>query len=143
MAFKIASYDSDRNAPHEYLAAGAITTKLGLALVFSSGLLALATGTAKPEYICMTEGAAALTSGTVIPVFKVLPDMIFETTNAASLSGVAVGTKLTIHTDGAQVTGTDGGCAMLVSKAGDTAGSKVRVRFVEADPPDPEEDAEA
>lgn len=139
MAFKIASYDSDRNAPHEYLAAGAITPKLGLALVFSSGVLALATGTAKPEYICMTEGNT-LTSGTVIPVFKVLPDMIFETTNAASLSGVAVGTKLTIHTDGAQVTGTDGGCAMLVSKAGDTAGSKVRVRFVEADPPDPEDD---
>lgn len=132
--FKLYAYDSDRNAPHEYVPAGAITPKLGLALVLSSGVLALATGTALPEYICMTEGAAALTSGTVIPVMKVLPDMVFETTNTAALTGVNIGTKLTLHTDGAQVTATSGGCAKLVHKEADAIGSKVRVRFETADP---------
>ena len=131
--FKLYAYDSDRNAPLEYVPAGAITPKMGLALTFSSGVLALATGGAMPEYICMTEGAAALTSGTIIPVMKVLPDMIFETTNTVSLSGVAIGTKLTIHTDGAQVTATSGGAAKLMWKAADAIGSKVRVRFEAVD----------
>lgn len=135
--FTLYNYDSDRNAPIEYVAAGAITPKLGLALAFSSGVLALATGATKPEYICMKEGSAALTSGTVIPVMKILPDMVFESVSSASLSGVTLGTKLTLHTDGAKVTGTSGGCAMLMYKAADASGSTVRVRFVEADPPAP------
>lgn len=131
--FKLYAYDSDRNAPNEYMPAAAITPKLGLALAFSSGKLALATGGAMPEYICMTEGKAALTAGTMIPVMKVLPDMIFETTNQASLSGVNIGTKLTIHTDGAQVTATSGGAAKLMWKEADAAGSKIRVRFEAVD----------
>ena len=117
--------------PWEYLPCGAITPKLGMALVQSSGNLAVAGGTLKPTYISMCEKSAACTAGDVIPVIRVQPDQVFETTNSASLSGVNVGDKVTLHaSNGCQVTGTKtSGVATIVAKFGDTAGSRVLVRF--------------
>ena len=117
--------------PWEYLPCSAITPKLGMALVFSSGNLAIAAGTAKPAYISMCEKEAAVTAGTRIPVIKVQPDQVFECTCSASLSGVNVGDKVTLHaTNGCQVTGTKtSGVATIVAKDGDGAGSRVLVRF--------------
>jgi hypothetical protein len=59
------------------------------------------------------------------------PDQVFETTCSASLSGVAVGSKVTLHaSNGCQVTGTtSSGVAEIVAKDGDTAGSRVLVKF--------------
>jgi hypothetical protein len=123
--------EDGRAAPWEYLPCGAITPKLGMALVQSSGNLAIATGTAKPAYISMCEKSAAVSAGTVIPVIKVQPDQVFECTNSASLSGVAIGQKVTLHaSNGMQVTGTTtSGVATVVAKDGDAAGSRVLVRF--------------
>lgn len=123
--------EDGRAAPWEYLPASAITPKLGMALVLSSGQLAVATGANKPDYISMVEKAAAVSAGDVIPVIKVQPDQVFECTNSASLSGVNIGQKVTLHaSSGLQVTGTTtSGVATIVAKEGDGAGSRVLVRF--------------
>ena len=53
MSFKIHSIDDNRISGIEYLPCGAITPKVGMALVQSGGNLALATGTNAPTYISM------------------------------------------------------------------------------------------
>lgn len=131
MAFFIHQVEAGDIPPLEYLPCGAITPKAGMALIQSSGNLAIATGTNKPTYISMVEKDAAVSAGTLIPVIKVLPNIIFETTNSASLSSANVGAKVTLHaSSGLQITGTTtSGVATIVSKDGDAADSKVRVRF--------------
>ena len=125
------SNEDGRVPPWEYLPCGAITPKLGMALYQSSGNLAIATGTTKPTYISMVEKIAACTAGDLIPVIKVQPDQIFECTNSASLSGVPIGSKVTLHaSNGLQITGTtSSGVASIVAKDGDASGSRCLVRF--------------
>lgn len=117
--------------PWEYLPASAIQPKVGMALILSSGKLAIATGTNKPEYICMADYAAAVTAGTIVPVIRVTPEILFRTSNSASLSGVNVGDKVTLHaSSGMQVTATKtSGVAEIIAKSGDESGSDVYVRF--------------
>lgn len=130
MAFYIQQVDGGRNPGHEYLPAGAIVPKVGMALTMNSGKLAIASGTTPPSYISMTQRDTALTDGEVIPVMRVLPDMMFETTFQASASSIKPGAKVTIHTDGMQITATTaGGVAEVISMDGTTAGSKASVRF--------------
>lgn len=130
MAFYIQQVDGGRNPGHEYLPAGAIVPKVGMALTMTSGKLAIASGTTAPSYISMIERAEALTDGDVIPVVRVLPDMTFETTFQAAATAIHPGDKVTLHTDGLQVTATTtGGVAEVISMDGNTAGSTVRVRF--------------
>ena len=126
------SNSDGRVQPWEYLpATGSTKPDIGLALVLSSGKLAKASGTTKPTYICMREEAAAVPAGTLIPVLRVEPDQIFECVNQASLSGVNIGQKVTIHTDGLQVTATTtSGVATIVEKPeGSTVGGRTLVRF--------------
>ncbi|MBQ2634698.1 MAG: hypothetical protein IJF88_09015 [Oscillospiraceae bacterium] len=128
--FLIHSIDDGRNAPLEQLPAGAITPKVGLALTQTDGLLAVASGTTKPSYICMAQRAAAVASGTVIPVIRVGSDMIFETVFSASASSIKLGNKVTIASDGLRVTATtSSGVAEVVGMDGSASGSTVRVRF--------------
>jgi hypothetical protein len=129
--FLLHSTDDGRVPSLEYLPAGAITPKVGLALTQSSGNLAIATGTTKPTYICMVDGNAALTAGTEIPVFRVDPDMIFETTFSASAADIKIGNKVTLHaSNGGQVTATTtSGVAEVVYMDGTASGSMCRVRF--------------
>lgn len=134
MAFKIHSTDDGRACPWEYLPCSAITPKIGMALTQSSGKLAIATGTTKPSYISMVDCSAALTAGTIIPVIKVQPDIVFETTNSASFSGMNIGSKVTLHaSDGMQVTATTtSGVATVIdydATAGSGTGGTVWVRF--------------
>ena len=130
MAFYIQQVDGGRNPGHEYLPAGAILPKVGMALTMSGGKLAIASGTTAPSYVSMIERAEALTDGDVIPVMRVLPDMMFETTFQAAAAAIHPGDKVTLHTDGLQVTATTtGGVAEVVSMDGTAAGSAVRVRF--------------
>ena len=123
--------EDGRVQPWQYLPCGAIKPSIGMALVQSSGVFAIATGTTKPTYISMYEAAGTLTSGTLIPVIAVTPDQVFETTNSASLSGVGPGAKVTLHaSNGCQVTGTTtSGVATIVAKDGDASGSRVLVKF--------------
>ena len=125
------SNEDGRVNPWEYLPCGAITPKIGMALVQSSGNLAIATGTAKPTHISMVEKNAAVSAGDLIPVIRVQPDQVFEVTNSASLSGVNIGAKVTLHaSNGLQITGTtSSGVAELVYKEADAAGSRCLVRF--------------
>lgn len=125
------STEEGRVTPWEYLPCSAITPKIGMALIMSSGKLAIATGTNKPTYISMVDKDAAVTAGDIIPVIRVHEDEIFECTNSASLSGVNIGQKVTLHaSNGLQITGTtSSGVAEIVAKDGDASGSRCLVRF--------------
>lgn len=127
----IPHHSSTGRAEHrEHLPAGAITPKIGLALVQSSGKLAVASGTTKPTYICMCEKSAAVTAGTIIPVIRVEPDMVFETVSSAAMSSINLGDKVTIASDGLRVTATTtSGVAEVVAIEDTASGGKVRVRF--------------
>ena len=129
--FLLHSTDDGRIPSLEYLPAGAITPKVGMALVQSSGNLAIATGTTKPTYISMVEKSAALTAGDIIPVFRIDPDMIFETSFSASAADIKLGQKVTLHaSNGGQVTATtSSGVAEVVYMDGTASGSMCRVRF--------------
>lgn len=128
--FRVYKTDDGRNCPIEYLPAGAITPKLGMALTVSAGKLAVATGTTRPAYISMTEAYSAVTAGTVIPVIRVSEDIIYETENSVSFAAVTVGSKVTLDSTGTKVTATtEGGVAEIVGIEGTAAGSKIHVRF--------------
>lgn len=130
MAFKIFSTDDNRIPGIEYLPAGAITPKVGMALTQTGGNLALASGTAAPTYISMCEKDSACTAGEIIPVIRVEKDMILETTFAAAATSIKLGNKVTLHTDGLQVTATTtDGVAEVVYMDGTASGSMCRVRF--------------
>lgn len=130
MAFLIHTVEGGRVPAWEYLPAGAITPQVGMALTQTSGNLALASGTTAPTYISMREEMDKLTAGTIIPVIRVLDSIIFETTFSAAATSIKVGDKVTIHTDGLQVTATTtGGVAEVVWMEGTASGAKVRVRF--------------
>ena len=130
MSFKIHSMDGGRVPGIEYLPAGAIAPKVGMALVQTNGQLALATGANAPTYISMCEKDRACTAGEIIPVIRVGKDMILETTFAAAATSVKLGSKVTLHTDGLQVTATTtSGVAEIVYMDGTASGSMCRVRF--------------
>lgn len=122
--------DDGRIPPIEYLPCGAITPKLGLALVQANGNLAIASGSTKPTYLCMTERAAAVEAGTVIPVQRVSEDLIYETISSAAFTSIKQGQKVTLAGDGMKVTATTtDGVAEVVDIADTAAGGKVYVRF--------------
>lgn len=130
MAFLIQQVDGGRVPGIEYLPCGAITPKVGMALVQTGGNLAIASGTTAPTYVSMIEKEAACAEGDIIPVMRVLPDMMFETTFQAAATDVNLGDKVTLHTDGLQVTATKtSGVAEVVGMDGTAVGDKVRVRF--------------
>lgn len=131
MAFHIFSTDDGRVPAIEYLPCGAITPKIGMALVQTSGNLAIATGTSKPAYISMCERDSACTAGERIPVMRVQPDIIYETTNSAAFTSINRGDKVTLHaSDGMQVTATTAsGVAEVVDFDDTVIGSRVKVRF--------------
>lgn len=125
--------DTGAPTPWEFLPCGAITPKLGMALIQTSGNLAIATGTSKPTYISMVEKEAACTAGDLIPVMRVEPGTIFETELSAAGSSLKLGDKVTLHaSNGMQVTATKtDGIAEIVEFLTDAqaSGDKVRVRF--------------
>lgn len=140
MAFLLHSIDDGHVPAWEYLPAGAITPKVGMALTQTSGNLAIATAGTAPTYISMVEKTAACTAGDVIPVIRVSKDMIFETTFSAAATSLNVGDKVTLHaSNGLQITAsktenganssTINGVAEIVSMDGTAIGDSVRVRF--------------
>lgn len=130
MGFLIHSVDDNRVLGLEYLPCSAITPKVGMALVQTSGKLALASGTTAPTYISMCERDTACTAGELIPVVRVQKDIIFGVPAQAAMTSVKLGDKVTIHTDGLQVTATTtSGVAEVVGMDGTAAGSTVLVRF--------------
>lgn len=130
MGFKIHTTADGRATGIEYLSAGAITPKVGMALYQTAGNLAVAAGTTKPTYICMCERETALTAGEVIPVTRVYADIVYETTLSAAGTSLKPGDKVTIAAGGEQVTATTtDGVAEIVAIEDPASGGKVRVRF--------------
>lgn len=128
--FLLHSVDGGIVPAYEYQPCGAIQPQVGLALTVTSGNLAIASGTTAPSYISMREESAAVAAGTIIPVIKVRDHIVFETTFSAAATSIKVGDKVTISSDGLQVTATKtGGVAEIVWMEGTASGSKVRVRF--------------
>lgn len=117
----------------EYLACGAITPKEGLcvALDASTGLLAVSV---KPTHICLREAAAAVTSGTVIPVIKITQDMLFESELDGSTS-FKKGQLCDVASGGLKIDadGTTNQIFLIEYLAGTATGAKVRGRFVRSD----------
>ena len=126
MGFLIHSVDDNRVLGLEYLPCSAITPKVGMALVQTSGNLALASGTTAPTYISMCERDTACTAGELIPVVRVQKDIIFGVPAQAAMTSVKLGDKVTVHTDGLQVTATvASGGAEVDGWEGKDAGSTV------------------
>jgi hypothetical protein len=131
MAFLIHAIDGRPDAAIEYHPAGTITPQIGMMLTMnSSGQLTAATGSTKPTYMSMCERKTACTAGELIPVVRVLPDTRFATTFSVAASSVKPGQKVTISSDGMQVTATTSdGVAEIVDMDDTAAGSACRVRF--------------
>lgn len=128
--FLLYSIDDGHVPPFEYLPCGAIQPKIGLALTESSGNLAVASGTTKPSYICMTERSAAVAAGTRIPVIRVTGDIIFDVPSSESMSARKIGDKVTIYSDGMKVTATTtSGVAEIVGIEDTASGGHIQVRF--------------
>lgn len=116
--------------PIEYKTATADESyAVGEALKVASGAVTKCTGTTKPAYVCVGPANAA----GEVPCVAVQDYMEFETTLGVAPTDsntVAVGNKVTLHTDGMSVTATTtGGVAEVLAIDGQTVGSRVVVRF--------------
>lgn len=123
--------DDGHVAPYEQFPCSAITPKRGMAMILSSGKLAIATGTAEPEFICVEEHSAAVSAGDMVTVVRVDPQTEYETTLSAAGGSLKLGDKVTLHaSSGLQVTATTtNGVAEIVYMDGTASGDMVRVRF--------------
>lgn len=112
-------------------AASGLELKVGTALAFSGGNLVVATGTTKPEFICM-EDVTTTEAGQIIHVERIRPETEYETTLSEAPSGnLVLGSKYTLDANGERITATTtSGVATLTYFEGETVGSKCHVRFV-------------
>lgn len=128
--FMLSSMKVGMTPPIEYKTATASETyAVGEALKVAGGAVTKCTGAVKPAYVCVGPANAA----GEVPCVAVQDYMEFETTLGvapADSATVAVGSKVTLHTDGMQVTATTtSGVAEVLAIDGQTVGSRVVVRF--------------
>ena len=123
--------DDGHVAPFEKLPCSAITPKRGMAMVLSAGKLAIATGTAKPEFICVEAHENAVAAGELVTVVRVDHDTLYATELSASGAALNIGDKVTLHaSNGLQVTATTAsGVAEIMAMDGTAVGDTVYVRF--------------
>lgn len=103
---------------------------MGEALVLSSGTLTKCGATTAPAFIAMADLTAAAAKRT-IPVARVASNQIYEVPVSAAPTSLKVGDKVTLHTDGLQVTATTtSGVVTVENLNGATAaGDKIIVRI--------------
>ena len=128
--FRLSSMKVGLTPPIEYKTSTASESyAVGEALKLASGKVTLASGAVKPEFVCV---GPANDAGEV-PCVTVQDYMEFETTLAvapADSATIGVGDKVTIHTDGMQVTATKtSGVAQIVALDGQAVGDRVVVKF--------------
>lgn len=130
MAFIPHKFDDGQAMPFEMLpAAGSLTLVVGTALIVSSGLLVLATGTNKPTYLSRVSRDST-TEGEFITVERTADKVTYETELSEADTDIAVGEKHTIDATGGKITATTvSGVAEVVSFDGTGAGDKVRIRL--------------
>lgn len=102
----------------------AVTYAVGDALVLTSGKLAKAGATVKPEYI----SAEKASGKDVLSVYQVESNQEYETT-LSTAGTLVVGTKVTLSSASEVTATTTSGVAEVVSVAGSAKGDKVVVRF--------------
>ncbi|MFY0426612.1 hypothetical protein [Vescimonas sanitatis] len=105
------------------------TYQVGEALKLASGKVTLCSGAVAPSHVCV----GPIDDNGVVPCVEVQKYMEFETTLGvapADSATVGVGDKVTLHTDGMQVTATKtSGVAEVTGIDGQTVGSHVTVKF--------------
>ena len=132
--FKLIKIENARqNVPepvfHEVTASEAVVT--GEALVLASGKLTRCGATVKPEFIAMTDCAAGDVKR-IIPVARVEANQLYEVPIQAAPASLVPGSKVTLHTDGLQVTATTASGVVTVESlnGAGAAGDKIVVRIV-------------
>ena len=106
------------------------TYKVGETLKIASGTLTKCTGTVAPKYVCLADYVAPSSNAKNIPVVEVNPGQLYRVPLQASGASLAVGDKVTIYTDGLQVTATTtNGVAEIVKIEGTAVGDKVIVHL--------------
>lgn len=106
---------------------------IGEALVLTKGKFTKCGATASPDFISMTELPADATDRRMAAC-RVAPNQVYEVPVTADPSSLVAGDKVTINTDGLQVTATKAsGVATIIDTLGVTAaGGKILVRFIKA-----------
>lgn len=118
--FKLSKSVGTPTPPFEYLAGTSQESfSDGEALVLSSGLLTKCGATATPEFICV--GAHTGDGASQIPVMRINETLEFETSLAAAGTSLNIGDKVTLHTDGLQVTATTTSGVFAISRLDGTA----------------------
>lgn len=104
----------------------------GEGLVLRAGELIKAGATVKPTHIAAKTYAAPASGNEDLPVYPVVPHHVYETTFAVNALPIKEGDKVTLHSDGVQVTATAAnGVATITKKLGaGVAGTKVYVQFI-------------
>lgn len=131
--FRLLKIENARiNVPEpEYLEVTASeAVEMGEALVLSSGKLTKCGATVAPQFIAMGSVAADAAKRT-LAVCRVEKNQVYEVPVTAAPTSLNVGDKVTIHTDGLQVTATTtSGVVTIVDINGAAvAGDKVVVRI--------------
>ncbi len=113
---------------HEVTASEAVS--VGEALVLTSGKLTKCGAAVKPAFIAMADLAADATNRR-IPVCRVESNQVFEVPVNADPTSLKVGDKVTIHTDGLQVTATTTSGVVTIENlnGAKAAGDKLVVRI--------------
>ena len=107
------------------------TYTIGEALVLSSGKVTKCGATAVPTHIAGCSYAAPASGMQPIPCIPIQKSFELITTAYADPSALNIGDKVTLHTDGLQVTATTtSGVAEIVNKLGAAAaGAQLVVKF--------------
>lgn len=128
--FKIVTRQFPSTEPFRFLPGTADEVFVaGEALKLASGKLTKASGIDKPTHVAIADTPANNPKG--VPVIVIQPDMEFITTSTATISSALIGAKVTLHTDGLQVTATTtNGVFTITATDGATTNSNVRGRFV-------------
>lgn len=117
MAIMIHQTDDGRVPGMEYLPCSAMAPKVGMALKLEGGQLVAAGGTDAPVYLSVTERKTACEAGELIPVIRILPDIVFEAPSPAGLTAKP-GDKLQLASNGMGLsTGAGGGAEIVYTDA--------------------------
>lgn len=107
------------------------TFKVGETLkLTSTGTITKCSGTDAPVYVCLADYVAPSSNASAIPVVEINPGQIYRVPLQAAGTALKVGEKVTIHTDGLQVTATTtNGVAEIVKIEGTSVGDTVLVKL--------------
>ena len=134
MAFLLSKTEVVTGPPIAHIFSGTANEAFtyGEALVLSGGLLTKAPATTKPTFICMKDVPAMGEGVSVsnIPVIMITENLEFETTSTAAIAPTAIGTKVTLHTDGLKVTATTTNGVFTVLSTTNEIGGTVRGKFI-------------